>query len=717
MRGLAAVIAAWLWLAPAGAGAQRDFQAEAEPKLSAERRVAIARKLVAALGSKDAATRRVAADELGYFAAEAVKAGAVPKLVAMARADKDAAAREAALLAILQIGPPAARDAAPLLEELTDIRDEPPPGRMRGYALAAMGRLKLEPKLVVKTAVPYLAHWDDFNRAAAEDALVELGKEGVPMIAAAWALLDGPGVRRELAEVLARIGPDARAALPALIAACDDPDVDVALPALGAVSAIDPADRSIDERAAKLLARAKERWQRWQLLRFLAGRGAKAAAAAPEVEKLLADADVGSDAAETLLAIAPSAASKEELAKAFARDLAGDSSYLAADRLVKLGEPGIAALRAAAADKRPQVRRAALGALGGAPPDKATVALLEKVLAADADEELRAIAAGALGRLGEGHGAAALVKALKSDTSTRVRGAAAYALGTHGDRGVDALVAALDDADEGVRAPALTALGAIGAPAVRAIPALLAPRHRPYDFQRAEAIGRMGAAAVPPLRSALKDPKLTRIAVDALVKCGPAAAPAVLDFARLLSSPDRDLRLSAALGLMVIRDKALPALPDLISALTDPDDQVRSRAVAAIRGIGPAAREALPDLRTLMSDDFRGEEVLEAMIAVAPDAVEADLLKAAKSSDDGVRSAALDGLARLGPSRPAVVKLLRAALKDPDPGIRWRAAEALLTAGDEGDWLPAQIVLREAPEAARAKWMQPVRIEAPPPID
>src|SRR5688572_5886643 len=307
------------------------------------RRDAIAKKLVAALASKDVNTRRVAAEEIGEVVPEAVKAGAIPKLVKLAEKDADVATREAALLALLQIGPDAAKQSQALLLELTDIRETPPPGRIRGYALAGLGRMKLDPKKVTKIVIPFLAHPDDFTRAAAFDALVGLGADGVPAIVAYWSLLDG-SVRVDLADALGDIGPESAGAVPALLLATDDEDVRTAVSALGAVARIDPTEKSLEERAATILARATDRFARWRLLEFLGSRGAKAAAAAPIIEKLLDDPDVGSDAAEALLAIAPTPARRASAAKALAKDLGGGESWSAGDRLAKLGDEGIAAL-------------------------------------------------------------------------------------------------------------------------------------------------------------------------------------------------------------------------------------------------------------------------------------------------------------------------------------------------------------------------------------
>jgi HEAT repeat protein len=87
------------------------------------------------LGSADTAVRKKAARELGHIGA-ADKA-AVPALVGALK-DKDAGVREAAVLALFAIGPPAA-EAAPAL---TELRDRDPVPKVRQEAGKAVERVR-----------------------------------------------------------------------------------------------------------------------------------------------------------------------------------------------------------------------------------------------------------------------------------------------------------------------------------------------------------------------------------------------------------------------------------------------------------------------------------------------------------------------------------------------------------------------------------------------
>jgi len=87
------------------------------------------------LASPDPAVRKKAARELGHIGA-ADKA-AVPALVGALK-DRDAGVREAAVLALLAIGPPAA-EAAPAL---TEVRDRDPVPKVRQEAGKAVDRVR-----------------------------------------------------------------------------------------------------------------------------------------------------------------------------------------------------------------------------------------------------------------------------------------------------------------------------------------------------------------------------------------------------------------------------------------------------------------------------------------------------------------------------------------------------------------------------------------------
>jgi hypothetical protein len=129
----------------------------------------------------------------------------------------------------------------------------------------------------------------------------------------------------------------------------------------------------------------------------------------------------------------------------------------------------------------------------------------------------------------------------------------------------------LRDPDADIRQHAAAALRAIRPKAAKAVPALAAAL-KEKDVRHA-----IAAALV----AALKDPKddVRHRAADALGKIGDAAVPAL---AAALNDPDKDVRRHAADALGKIGDAAVPALA---AALNDPDEDVRHRAAGALESL------------------------------------------------------------------------------------------------------------------------------------
>lgn len=220
------------------------------------------------------------------------------------------------------------------------------------------------------------------------------------------------------------------------------------------------------------------------------------------------------------------------------------------DAVMRLGRMARAdASRAALAalqDGEPIVRATAARAVLSLQADEAARALIP--LLQDKEEFVRQEAAYALGQTGSRVAVSALVAALERDRRESVRGAAAVALGLIGDESAVIPLAGRLSArrrssglfsritrgqtaeNEFVRRAAARSLGQIGSRA--AVPALidtLQDARAEDDVKReaARSLGLIGdAAAVPALRSALaaRDPYLSRIAYEALLKIAPAEA-------------------------------------------------------------------------------------------------------------------------------------------------------------------------------------------------
>jgi len=87
-------------------------------------------------------------------------------------------------------------------------------------------------------------------------------------------------------------------------------------------------------------------------------------------------------------------------------------------------------------------------------------------------------------------------------------------------------------------------------------------------------------------------------ATDALGRIGAAAVPALL---QALQNPDKSVRLKAIDVLARMGAGASDAVPQLIGLLDDPDPAIRKAAARTLGHIGPAAKDAVPALmRTLL---------------------------------------------------------------------------------------------------------------------
>ena len=106
---------------------------------------------------------------------------------------------------------------------------------------------------------------------------------------------------------------------------------------------------------------------------------------------------------------------------------------------------------------------------------------------------------------------------------------------------------------------------------------------------------------------------------EALGKLGAAAVPTVTP---LLHDSSADVRLTAAKALRRIGPDARAAVPGLVALLTDRDLAIRSTAIDALEAIGPGARGAIGSLEGLAQRDptlrLAVERALRAIRVPAP---------------------------------------------------------------------------------------------------
>ena len=116
-------------------------------------------------------------------------------------------------------------------------------------------------------------------------------------------------------------------------------------------------------------------------------------------------------------------------------------------------------------------------------------------------------------------------------------------------------------------------LSPVAVPVVRAP---IAPIIKPYEQwteqeAAADALGRIGAQAIPYLQQALRssDPEMKKQAAEVLARMGSDASPAVNDLIVLLDDPDLQVRKVAVRTLGRIGPDAAAAIPALMRSLVE----------------------------------------------------------------------------------------------------------------------------------------------------
>lgn len=335
----------------------------------------------------------------------------------------------------------------------------------------------------------------------------------------------------------------------------------------------------------------------------------------------------------------------------------------------------------------------ALGQLGDA---RAVPALIDAL--GDTDWHVRRSVIEALGQLGHARAVPPLIEALKGrdldiqmifewvpafgDAHTvkggylDIRAIAAAALGQIGDaRAVPALIEVLKASDRDVQRSAIEEVGNVRKVVVD--PRIDALKNS--KMSACKALGQLGdARAVPALIEMIKDSywDVRKSVAKALEQSGSAAVPALIE---ALKNNDRDVRRYAAEALGQISD--VRAVPALIEALQDRAwDVVRQRAVDALRRLGNlSALDVL--LESLLANyrDVRRSAAQALGFLEDPQAVPA-LIKALEDNDRYVRKSAAEALGRLGDARavPALIE----ALKDSNWDVQESVTEALEQLGD-----------------------------------
>jgi len=503
--------------------------------------------LLERLKSDDQSARLAAIDALGVQGQEIH--GAIPALIEQL-GDASAVVRAHAAHALGRIGA-AAKPAAPALIRLVSDKDK----RVRREVVRALCNIRPSPEVVIHLFSKLLREAEPEVRLYAMDAMAREGKTVVPPLIEAlgheevcyWACL-----------VLAEIGPDAEAAVPAL---------------------------------AKL-ARSDQRPEvRREAVLALAAIGPKAASAVPALIDVVSEDEVNAlPGVFALGAIGPPAKTGEVKVRELAEGenvpliLQTLSLWTLArmnpddDQLVRRAVPRlIDALKSA----EPAVRTAAARALIDLDPDPEIVRPLVEKVVADADTEVIEDIMDAVAGLGE-DAVPPLIEALEHEEVRGLVAATIARIGPAAKAAVPALIEALSDENPRIRNEVLFAIAAIGPEAKE---------------------------AVPMVAKLLNDPEMdVRYgACYALGKIGRAAMPAKAELQRTLDSPDQFLAMAGAWALACIhpecQETAAKSVPVLIKALAASDAMSRLRAAEVLGLLGPLARPAAAAVQKALQDE------------------------------------------------------------------------------------------------------------------
>jgi HEAT repeat protein len=512
-------------------------------------------------------------------------------------------------------------------------------------------------------------------RAAAADDLARIGRTARAAVPALREALQDPDrfVRVRAAAALAQIDPRNGDALPTLIAMMKDADAPIRRAAVEAAGNLGPKAKSA---VGELLraARDDDPAVRWAAVEALGRVGPEAKAAVPLLTEALRDAALRVIAADALGGIGPAAAAAAPALTRALGEADPNLRWTAATALVRTKDPSA--------------------------PETAAPVFVEALKSND--PRTRWDGVWYLEQLGpQAKGQVPALTALVKDGDPRVRGAALAALekvGPEGGEALPALVEALKDGDPRVRLAAAQAVIVVGegqtaAPDAAAVLAEALrksdPRDRAYIQWYLWQAQPQDKVALPALIALLRDADagvrsialtgLQQLSTEAEVD---AALPAISE---LLKDQDRGVRLAAAEALWQISEDAGPAVPVLVEALEDKDDRLRSHAARILGEVGTAARAALPALRAVLADKGAGAAVriaaAEAVWRINADvrAAVPVLIEALKSKDDQRRSHAASVLREIGAAAVDAAPALRELLEEDtiDSAVRLSAAEAL----------------------------------------
>lgn len=488
-----------------------------------------------------------------------------------------------------------------------------------------------------KDAESWLRHLQDHEnpeeRTLAIFCLREFGPQAAAAVPALLKTAQDPlhaDLRRFATDALGCVGPAAKAATAPLLLALKEPQqaVNLRRTIVEALAKIDPADAAV---ARELVRAAREDNE---LVRRAGIEGC--------VTLLLE-----SDSREAQLALKDSLTEPKfaEYAAQAVRPLREKGAALLAEVLQK--------------DREPPCKRAAAEALGRMGADaRPAMQALTQAARKDRAPDVKAAAQAALARLASG--------GVQDPDDPEPAGPPKYAAEALGTAEVAKQLLEARTPDK--RFEAAVVLRQRAADAAEAVPALLKALNDP-DLKVKTAAARSLAVFRAQAKDALPvlidwlgtgEAVLQRAALAGLAGIGVESPQALIMLRALAKSgaADDDLEMRDLLGL-ALRAQGTPAAEFLATALDDDDAKIRVRAARYLRAMGDVGLAAVPKL-----------------------------IEVAGGPDDDAAYAAFDAIGSMGPNVKTVCGDLLAFLQDPRAGRRQHAALALSTLGKDPELGP-----------------------------
>jgi HEAT repeat protein len=337
--------------------------------------------------------------------------------------------------------------------------------------------------------------------------------------------------------------------------------------------------------------------------------------------------------------------------------------------LVSIGEPSIAHLdRELRGNHSEHVRMWAAEVLGWLNAAAAAPALIDAL--SDISPEVRAKAAGALGKIKEDRAVYRLLELLVSDPAPFVRVKASQSLGAIGHPAViDYLINTLKDPEWWVRVRAVEALEKLGERSIAALLPALEDEDPEVRKRAAMALERTGY--VEKIIDEYGRPEFRRDLRKILLLI--AEAGVIESLSQKLATPNKTLtkRIVRLFGEARVRAAAAPLLELLLTAS---EWSIRARIIESLGKIG--AQEAIPHLVPFLGDPegWVRKSTVEALGGLEARGIADEIVQILDDPSHIARESALEALLRLGiTSYPHKIQAL---LADPNPKVRQTAIKA-----------------------------------------